>query len=540
MAHSRAGAFVLKGGLLVDGTGGQARWADVAVDHGRVTDVGRAILGGGARVIDVSGLVVAPGFIDIHTHCDFTVQRYPRADAMVRQGVTTVVAGNCGHSTFPLGTGERRDLLQRYSAFFGDTLDWSWSDAAGFIRMLARLPLAVNVALLVGHGTARVAVMGFEHRAPTRHELEQMQAVVADAMQAGAFGLSSGLIYPPGSYAGTDEIVALARTAAQSGGFYATHLRNEGPALLQALGEAIEIARRAGLPLQVSHHKVLGRRNWGLTRASLELIDTARQSGADVTLDQYPYQASSTTLTVLLPAWAVEGGIEQMHARLADSAQRSRIRAEILDGPADGGPKREFEPDTVVISSVPGGNRELIGHSLAEVAAARGVLPADLLLDLLAGHGGGVEVVIFAIGEDDIQRVMTHPQVAVASDGWTLHPDVGGCPHPRSYGTFARVLGHYVREERVLSLPAAVHKMTSLPARRLGLADRGVVTPGAVADLAIFDPATVADRATFTEPHQFCAGVEHVFVNGVHVIASGADTGSPAGQVLRGPAAGRG
>jgi N-acyl-D-amino-acid deacylase len=510
------------------------------VDNGRVTDIGRAVRVARARVIDVSGLVVAPGFIDIHTHCDFTLQRHPRADAMVRQGVTTVAVGNCGHSTFPLGMGKRRDLLRRYSAFFGDALDWSWPDAAGFIRMLAALPLAVNVALLVGHGTTRVAAMGFERRAPTRDELGQMRAAVADAMRAGAFGLSSGLIYAPGSYAATDEIVALARAAGQAGGFYATHLRNEGPGLLDALSEAIEIAQRARLPLQVSHHKVLGRRNWGLTRASLELVDTARRGGADITLDQYPYQASSTTLTVLLPAWAVEGGIEHLHARLADRAQRSRIRAEILDGPPDGGPRREFEPDTVVISSVPGGNRDLIGHSLAGLAAARSVPPADMLLDLLAEHGGGVEVVIFGIGEDDIRRVMTHPQVAVASDGWTLHPDVGGCPHPRSYGTFARVLSHYVREAGVLSMPAAVRKMTSLPARRLGLADRGVVTPGAVADLAVFDPATVADRATFTEPHQFCAGVEHVFVNGVHVIAAAADTGRPAGQVLRGPAAGRG
>ena len=537
MAYSHTGTFVLRGGLLVDGTGGRARRADVAVERGRVTDVRPAIRTPEARVIDVPGLVVAPGFIDIHTHCDFTLQRHPRADAMVRQGVTTVVAGNCGHSTFPLGTGERRDLLQRYSAFFGDALDWSWSDAAGFIQMLSGLPLAVNVALLVGHGTARVAAMGFENRAPTRQELQQMRAAVADAMRAGVFGLSSGLIYPPGSFAATDEIVALARETARGGGFYATHLRNEGPALLEAVSEAIEVAQRARLPLQVSHHKVLGRRNWGLTRASLELIDTARRSGADITLDQYPYQASSTTLTVLLPTWAVEGGIEQMHARLANQAQRSRIREEILNGPADGGPKRDFEPDTIMIASVPSGNRELIGHSLAEVAADRGTPPADLLLDLLAEHGGSVEVVIFAIGEDDIQRVMTHPQVAVASDGWTLHPDAGGCPHPRSYGTFARVLGHYVRENGTLSLPAAVRKMTSLPARRLGLADRGVITPGAVADLAVFDPATVVDRATFTEPHQFCAGVEHVFVNGVQVIHAAADTGRPAGQVLRGPAA---
>ena len=537
MTHSRAGAFVLRGGLLVDGTGGQARRADVAVEHGRVSDVGPAIRAAGAQVIDIPGLVVAPGFIDIHTHCDFTLQRHPRADAMVRQGVTTVVAGNCGHSPFPLGPGQRRDLLQSYSAFFGDALDWSWSNAAGFVQMLAALPLAVNVALLVGHGAARVAAMGFEHRPPTCHELEQMRSAVADAMRAGAFGLSSGLIYPPGSYAASDEIAALAREAAQNGGFYATHLRNEGPALLEALGEAIEIAQQARLPLQVSHHKVLGRRNWGMTSASLELVDAARRSGADITVDQYPYQASSTTLTVLLPAWAVEGGIGQMHSRLADPAQRSRIREEILNGPAGGGPERDFEPETVVIASVPDSSQGLIGHNLAEIAAARDMRPADLMLDLLAQYGGGVEVVIFAISEDDIRRVMTHPQVAVASDGWTLHPDVGGCPHPRSYGTFARVLGHYVREKGVLSLPAAVRKMTSLPARRLGLADRGVVMPGAVADLAVFDPATVADRATFTEPHQFCTGVVHVFVNGVHVIHTSADTGRPAGQVLSGPAA---
>jgi len=529
--------FVLRGGLVVDGTGAPASQADVAVAGGRITEVAPAARSAGSREIDVTGLVVAPGFIDIHTHCDFTLPRHPRADSMVRQGVTTLVTGNCGHSTFPVGTGERRELLQRYSAFLGDDLDWSWPDAAGYVRLLSGLPLAVNVAPLVGHGTARVAAMGFDSRPPGERELAQMCEAIGDAMRAGAFGLSSGLIYAPGSYAAGGELVALARAAAAAGGFYATHMRNEGPALLTAVGEAIDVARQAGLPLQISHHKVIGRRNWGLTQASLELIDSARRDGTDITLDQYPYEASSTTLTVALPAWAMEGGVVQMQARLADPAQRERIRREILDGPPGGRPQRDFEPGTVMIASVPDGGRELTGHNLADLAAARGVPPVDLLLSLLAEHGGGVEVVIFGIGEEDIRRVMRHPQVAVASDGWTLHPDAGGCPHPRSYGTFARVLGHYVRQEGVLSLPAAVRKMTSLPAGRLGLADRGVVRQGAVADLAVFDPETVGDRATFTSPHQYCAGVEHVFVNGVHVIEAAADTGREAGQVLRGPGA---
>jgi N-acyl-D-amino-acid deacylase len=530
---------VLRGGTLIDGSGAPPHRADLAVGRdGRIAETGRGIKGRGAREINVDGLAVAPGFIDLHTHCDFTLQAYPRADSMVRQGVTTLVVGNCGHSAFPVGGGVRAGLLRSYSSFLSSDLDWSWSDAAGFARMLSGLPLAVNVALLVGHGTTRVAVMGFEARPPTGKELGQMRALVADAMHAGAFGLSTGLIYPPGTYASTDEIVALAKVAASHGGFYSTHMRNEGAGLLAALGEAIEVARRARIPVQISHHKVLGRRNWGLTKASLQLIDEARSRGLDITADQYPYPASSTTLAALLPGWAVAGGTEEMRARLLDPVQRSRIRAEVLAGPPDGTPRRDFEPDTFMIASVPASRPGLVGRTLSQIAAARRAEPADVMLDLLAEHGAGVQVVIFAIGEDDIRRVMSHPEVAVASDGWTLHPGAGGCPHPRSYGTFTRVLGHYVREKGVLTLTEAVRKMTSLPARRLGLADRGMLRPGCMADLAVFDPATVTDRATFTSPHQFCEGVPHVFVNGIQVISYGRDTGLPTGWVLRRPGAG--
>jgi N-acyl-D-amino-acid deacylase len=530
-----AGRVVLRGGQVLDGSGAPPRRADIAVDASRIAEVGQAITVTGARHIDARGLVIAPGFIDLHTHCDFTLPSYPRADSMVRQGVTTLVTGNCGHSPFPVAEGERRDLLRSYSSFLGDALDWSWSDAAGFAGMLSGLPLAVNVALQVGHGTARVAAMGFDARPPAGPELARMQAAVAEAMEAGAFGISSGLIYPPGSYASTDEIVALAEVAARYGGFHSTHMRNEGPGLLGAVQEAINVAERAAIPLQISHHKVLGRGNWGLTAASLRLIDHARDRGLDVTADQYPYQASSTTLTALLPGWAVEGGTERMRTRLLDQGQRAQIRAQVLSGGAPGAPKRDFEPDTVVIASLPDGSRELVGRSLADIASPQAAQPVDVLLDLLTDHGGGVQVVIFAIGEEDIRRVMAHPEVAVASDGWTLHPSAGGCPHPRSYGTFARVLGRYVREHKVLTLPEAVRKMTSLPARRLGLEDRGILRPGAAADLVAFDPATVTDTATFTEPHQFCAGVMHVFVNGVQVIDQAADTGRAAGRVLRGP-----
>lgn len=531
------GSFILRGGTVLDGSGSDARRADVAVADGLITDVSERIEADGARHIDAADLVIAPGFIDLHTHCDFTLPHYPRADAMVRQGVTTVVTGNCGHSAFPVGEGQHREEIRSYSAFLADDLDWSWSNAPEYAQILSGLPLALNVALLAGHGTIRVAVMGFDARPPTGAEQAKMHSMAADAMDAGVFGISSGLIYPPGSYAATDELVAIAEVAGQHGGFYATHMRNEGPGLLAAVGEALHVAERAGLPLQISHHKVLGRKNWGLTQDSLQLISEARQRGLDVTLDQYPYPASSTTLTALLPAWAIEGGVEQMRARLRHPSQRAQIRAEVIEGPGGGRPKRDFEPDTVMIASVPGDNADLAGHSLEQIAARRASDPVDLMLDLLAEHGASVQVVIFAIGENDIRRVLSDPHVAVASDGWTLHPDAGGCPHPRSYGTFVRVLGHYVREEGLLRLPEAVRKMTSLPAQRLGLTDRGTIQPGAIADLVVFDPSAIAEKATFTAPHQFCEGVAHVFVNGVHVIDNATDTGLPAGTVLRKPGA---
>ena len=530
--------FAIRAGTVLDGTGAPGRRADVIVADGYIDAVNELQGAGSDRLheIDASGLVVAPGFIDLHTHCDFSLPAHPRAPSMVRQGVTTVVVGNCGFSTAPVPTGEPFNLLRGYTAFLGKDLDWSWRTFGEFLDRLRSLPLAVNVAPLVGHGTVRAFAMGYDDRPATNTELDRMRNAVDEAMSTGAFGLSSGLIYPPGTYAPTAELVALAEVVARHRGFYATHMRNEGPLLMEAVAEAVQVAAGGGVPLQLSHHKVLGRPNWGMTERSLAYINEQRRGGLDVTCDQYPYEASSTNMAALLPGWAQAGGTGEMQSRLRDPEVRSRIRDELLHGPPDGPKTREFEPDLVTIASV-GGTSEnlLVGRSLDDLAADRQAESVDVFLDLLAQHGGSMEVVVFAIGREDLERVMQDPHVAIASDGWTLDPSQGGLPHPRSYGTYARVLGHFVREVGVLELAEAVRKMTSLPARRLGLGDRGRLEPGHRADLVVFDPDRVVDRATFLAPHQFCDGVAHVIVNGAPVILAGEDTSTGAGSILSAP-----
>ncbi|MDR7484849.1 MAG: D-aminoacylase [Armatimonadota bacterium] len=519
----------------MDGTGNPWFRADVGVAGERIADLGD--LGGASarQVIDADGAAVAPGFIDLHTHADFTLPRFPRADAMVRQGVTTQLVGNCGFSPFPVEP-RRADLLRTYAAFVDAGLAWTWTDAAGYASHLETLPLGCNVALQVGHGAVRIAAMGFDARDPTAQELATMQRLVANAMEQGAFALSSGLIYVPGVYAGTDELVALAEVVARYGGFYSSHIRGEGDTLVSAVAEALAVGRRAGVPVQLSHHKAAGRRNWGRVEATLTMIDAARAEGMDVLADQYPYTAGSTTLAALVPAWALEGGVDALQRRLADPQVRARIRTEILGSSSDDAraPSREFDPASIMISQIPDGpHKQFEGRWLAEIAAAWNVEPVEAALRLLEAERGGIQMIVFSMSEDDVRRVMRHPAVAIASDGWTLHPSAGGRPHPRSYGTYARVLGKYVRDDGVLRLEDAVRKMTSLPAQRLGCLDRGLIRPGCTADLVIFDPAQVIDRATFEDPHQFCAGVSHVIVNGRVVIDEGADTGAAAGRVLR-------
>jgi N-acyl-D-amino-acid deacylase len=420
--------LLIRGARIVDGTGAAAATGDVAVERGVIREVGRLGRPAARRVVAADGAVVAPGFIDLHTHSDFTLPRFPRAPAMTRQGVTTQVLGNCGFSPFPTAPATA-GLLRAASAFLDAGLDWDWSDLDGYARGLAELPLACNLALLVGHGSVRVAVMGFDDRAPTAAELEAMRELVAVAMRQGAFGLSSGLIYAPGSFAETAELAELAGVAAAAGGFYASHIRDEAAGLLDAMGEAIEIGRRSGAAVQLSHHKAMGRANWGRVRDSLALLERSH-AGHDVLADQYPYTAGSTTLLALLPGWAVAGGVPAMRERLADPATR-RCVADDLARRERGEPRpgeRELDPASVVIADVPAGPlRRHRARSLAEAARDERSSVGELVLRLLDAAPAGVPIVWHGMDEADVRTVLAHPLVAVASDGWTLDPASAAC-----------------------------------------------------------------------------------------------------------------
>jgi dihydroorotase/N-acyl-D-amino-acid deacylase len=501
---------VLRNGRVVDGTGAPWFRADVAVRGDTIAAVGPALPGTGRRTIDLREQVVAPGFIDVHTHARRGIFEVPTADNYVLQGVTTVFDGQDGSSPLPLG---------------------------GLLERVAALPPAVNFGSFVGHGSVREEVMGREDRAPTAAELERMVAVVAQSMREGAFGLSTGLFYVPGAFAGTDEVVALARAAGEVGGIHVSHMRDEAAGVLESVAETIAIGEEGHLPTQITHHKIIGRAGWGKSTETLRLVAEARARGVDVTIDQYPYTASSTSFSAaLFPAWALEGGSDARAARLAEPESRARVREVVIGkirNERGGGDASRLQ-----IASFPD-EPALDGQTLADVLAERSREPtveeaADLVLEIV--ERGGATGIFHAMAEEDVERILASPFTMVASDGEI--PVFGrGQPHPRSYGTFARVLGLYVREQGLLTLEEAVRKMTSLPASRLGLSDRGLVRPGMKADLVAFDPATIRDRATFEEPHAYAEGVSSVLVNGILVVDDGRLTGVRPGRVLLGPAA---
>jgi N-acyl-D-amino-acid deacylase len=516
----------IRGARIIDGTGNPWFRADVGIEGGTITRLGDLSGAQARESIDAADACLAPGFIDIHTHSDFTLPRFPRAESMVAQGVTTEVTGNCGLTPYPVAP-DKLDLLQRYTAFMGSKLSWEWRSTAEFLDYLDRLPLAHNVVPQVGHGAVRIAAMGFENRQPTAAELAAMEQLVADALEAGVFGLSSGLIYTPGTYADTAELIALCRVVKRYGGFYSTHMRNEADHLVAAVDEALTIGREAGVPVQLSHHKAMGERNWGRIEETLGMADKARAEGHDVTLDQYPYSGSSTTFTAFLPTWSLAGGVEQLLVRLADPALRKQIRDE-----ADAAKPMGW--DKVLVAGVRSEeNKPFEGMTIAQVGSALGMDGIDAGIEMTLREKGPFSIIRFGMSEEDVRRVMRHPHVMVASDGYAFNPAEGGKPHPRSYGTFARVLGRYVREEGNLALEEAVRKMSSLPAQRLGLWDRGIIRPGCAADLVLFRPEAVREEATFQDPHRYASGVECVWVNGIQVWGNGSDTGAAAGRVFR-------
>lgn len=527
--------IVFRNTRIVDGTGSPWIRGDVAVADGRISAVGTVESTGDVEV-DLDGDVVAPGFIDIHTHSDFTLPANRDAHSKVRQGVTLEVVGNCGTSAAPRIDAAARAADDWFEGRgLGEAVDSdAWTTVAEYLAFLESDGLSLNVASLVGHGNIRAAVVGFDDRAPTEDELDEMCDLVADAMTDGAVGLSSGLFYPPGCYADGDEVVALAEVAAAHGGFYATHMRSESDDLVESVAETIDVGRRANIPVQISHHKAIGPDNWGKVRATLRRMELARKTeGIDVQCDQYPYVASSTSLGALLPNWAHDGGDDALLERLRDPDTRQEI---VRDLKTD----RTSSWDGILVTGVQHPDlKECQGKTIEELAARPGEdrPPAEILLDIVLEDENRTMHVNFGMDETDVRTVMQHDLTMVGSDGSSLcqtGPLGEGVPHPRNYGTFPRVLGTYVREEGVVSLESAVHKMTGMPAARMGLDDRGVLKRGARADLTVFDPETVAQTGDWLDPAQFPDGVDHVVVEGEFVVRDGDHTGARPGTVIRG------
>ncbi len=526
--------LVIEGATVIDGTGAAGARTDVGVRDEAIAVVGDLSKERAGSRLNASGRVLAPGFIDMHSHSDWRLWGNRRAESKIRQGVTTEVVGNCGFSPAPVSA-EFLDELRAFALYQPKGMDFSWRSVGDWLAAFDRDGTALNVVQLVGHGTLRIAAMGFARRPPSAAELATMQRLMADAMNAGAWGLSTGLIYAPGSWATTEEIVAVAQAAGRYRGFYASHIRGEGATLLAAVAEAIRVGREGGLPVQISHVKAAGRPNWGKVAEALALIDAARAEGLDVMGDVYPYTASSTTLRTILPDWALEGGVAAMVARLDDPDARARLRREMETPTPGAGVLDRVGFENIMISWC-AKRKDAEGKRVTEIAAARGLDPIDAVFELLRDEGGSAYMILFQLDEADLRRALVHPWIMIGSDGSSLAPygELGaGKPHPRSYGTFPRVLGEYAREQRLLPLAQAIHKMTGLPARRLGLTDRGHVRPGARADLVVLDPKQVADRATYEDPHRYPVGIEHVLVNGRFVIKHGEHTGSLPGRVLR-------
>lgn len=497
---------LITNGRIVDGSGNSWTRGSVAIRDGKIIRVGNFSDVRAARIIDAKNHIVAPGFIDVHAHIEFGLFETPTTDNFIHNGVTTVITGNCGGSA---------DSVNE------------------FLTRIDSSRTSINVASLVGHNTVRRQIMGLSNRAASADDQQKMETLVEAAMKDGAVGLSTGLIYLPGVYSDTAEVVGLAKVAARHRGVYASHIRNEGNKVTEAINEALNIGRAANMPVQVSHFKVSAPANWGRSRETLELIEQARRDGLDVTIDQYPYTASSTSLSVMLPEWAMEGGNDDIKRRLQEPATRIKIAAEMLAN-ANASKRPSFAYAVVARHTA---DPALNGKSIASINLTRG-RPAGLapeietILDLLIV--GGAQMVFHGMSEDDVKYFMAYPFNMIGADGGVQNGK--GQPHPRSYGTNARVLGKYVREDKVIRLEEAVRRMTSLAAQKFQLKDRGLLREGFAADIVIFDENTVADKATFEQPHQFSVGFDYILVNGVVTAESGKHTGVRNGRALRGPA----
>ncbi|MEE2710461.1 MAG: D-aminoacylase [Gemmatimonadota bacterium] len=521
--------ILITGGIVIDGTGAVAFSGDIGIIGDQIVEIGNLVANGGKRVIDATGLIVSPGFIDIHSHTDLSLLVDPKANSKIRQGVTTEVAGQDGSSYAPM-TDERLFGLQKgYGKRYGVNINWK--DFPTYFDAMEQKTIGVNFTSFVGQGTIRSMVLGNRDMRATTRQIDEMKAMVEESVAGGAWGISSGLEYTPGSFATKEEIAELCKVAQSYGGIYATHIRNEDDRLVEAVEEAIWVAREASIPLQIAHFKSIGKRNLDKVARCFEIIENANGEGMDITLDRYPYIAYATTLQNLFPTSFRAGGGEAFVKRL----QNSRILGQMKRA-AEAKVNMLGDWSHVMISSVSEKNRSYIGKRVTEIVEGTEENSFEFVRNLLIEEKGSVGMIGFGMSEEEIRLVLTHPLVMISSDGGaaaTTGPLSELKPHPRWYGTFPRVLGQYCREKQYFQLPEAIHKMTGMPAKRLGLKDRGKIDVGYAADIVLFNPETVIDQADFFNPHQYAAGIDYVLVNGSSAIEKGEHTGALPGKVLR-------
>jgi len=526
---------VITGGSVLNGEGTPAVRADVGIRGGRIATIGDLGNAAAARRIDATGLTVAPGFIDIHNHSDYTILVEPKSESMIRQGVTTMVLGE-SRSAGPIKAGSEEARAR------ADGVTVDWTTLGGYFGRLEQQHMSTNIASYVGEEQVWTYVKGYGQSTATPQELDEMKRLIAAAMAEGAMGLSTALLQPPSSFATTANLIELARTAKQHGGIYSSHIRDEGEGVFRAIDEAIQVGKGAGIPVDIIHMKIAHKKLWGRANEIIAMVQKARDEGFDIRANVYPYTAGQNNLSSIVPPWAHDGGREKLLERLKDPSARKRMREEVMNGLPNWYNHYLATGDgwggMILVTLKHERNTPFQGKRMSELIAARGGHPADVLFDVLLEEGGSVPTVFFHHSEPDMQLIMRQPWTSIGSDGTAVSPDgpTGRShPHPRYYGTFPRVLGRYVRELKVITLPEAVKKMTSMNADKLGIADRGRLKEGLAADVTVFDQDRVIDRATFEQPHQFSVGIKYVIVNGVVTVDNEQHTGALAGRVLYGP-----
>lgn len=523
--------LIIAGGTVFDGLGNPGKETDVAIKDDKIVHIGNKLNRNQAgKIIEAKGMVVSPGFIDMHTHTDMELLANPLAESHIRQGITTEISGNCGGSPFPVSPESaeemKQDLKRKYD------VDLTWNNITGFFQRLEEKGMALNYATFVGHGSLRGSVVGFNDESATPEQIAQMKSVLEQNLKAGAWGLSTGLEYAPSSYADTDELIELCHVVAAQNGIHATHMRDEGDGVLESIDEAIRIAEETGVSTQISHLKMAYPRNWHKIDTALEKIEKANEDGIRILADRYPYIAGATGLSIYFPLWARQGTTKDFVERLKDPSLDNKLRSHLKEQEEKIGTWANVRIASVKTEK----NKALEGMNMLDAAGKSGKEPYDFIRELLIEEENAVAMVVFMMNEENLQRILTHPLVSIGSDGSAVAP-YGilhkGKPHPRFYGTFPRVLGKYVRDEKILSMPQAIRKMTSVPAGKFGFNGRGRISEGYYADIVVFDPERVKDRATWDDPHQYPEGIETVIVNGKVAVEEGETTGALPGRILK-------